>query len=103
MNDPDMDMFLQRAVVAVSQMMKSGATFSEVVAFHYAVGLSLMGQKTGNGLLIAQITMDGLDALHATAHLLADATDFNLSDYATPMIGNMHLAAELGAILGVEE
>lgn len=103
MNDPEMDMFMQRAVMGAAGMMKGGAGFNEMVAFHYAIGLSLMGTQTGNGLSVAQITKNGLDALHTTAHLMAEETDFVLTSYSNQMVAHMHLAADLGVIMQAGE
>lgn len=103
MNDPEMDAYLRRCVLAASQMMDCNASFSEVVAFHYAVGLALMGTQTGNGVLVPQITKNGLDALHAAAHALAEETDFDLSLYSTQTIADMHLATSLALSVAAAE
>lgn len=95
MNDPEIDAYLRRCVLAVTQMQEGDATFGELVTFHYAVGLSLMGTQTGNGVPIPQITKDGLDALHAAAHALGEATDFELGRYATTTIAEIHLATSV--------
>ena len=99
MTDPEMDMFLRRAVLAAVGMMRDGASFDAMVAFHYAIGLTQMGLQSGNGEAIVRITLNGLDVLHTTAHLLAEETDFDLSTYATTTVASMHLAADLGVIM----
>jgi hypothetical protein len=95
MNDPEMDAYLRRCVLAVAQMQQGNATFDELVTFHYAVGLSLMGTRSGHGTPIPQITKDGLDALHEAAHALEEATDFDLASYATATIAEIHLATSV--------
>lgn len=92
------DVFLRRAVGAAVQMMDGEASTEQLMAFHYAVGLALMGEGVRQEVPIPQIAKNGLDALHAAAHMMSDQ-GFDIDRYCTKQIAEMHTICEFGLIM----
>ena len=93
-NDAVLDTYLRRAVLAAAVLMSGDspedrAGAAEMAAFALAVGLALQPDGPLEGTPLPEIVLDGLDAMHATAHLLDESEIMPVGAYANELIAGL--------------